>query len=301
MKAFITGGAGFVGKRLTKALLGRGFECTIIGRRANPGGGSEGVRYIAADASKPGAWQEEVTKSDVVFNLAGANVFARWTEDYKKLLRDSRILTTRNVVDALPSQTDRAATLISTSGLGYYGFTGDEPLHEDAARGSDFLARLAGDWEAEALRAADKGVRAVTTRYGVVFGRDEGALPQMVRPFKFFVGGKVGSGRQWVPWIHIEDLCRAALFVMETETVRGPVNFCSPYPVRNSELAEQIGKTLRRPSFMPAPGFMVKLLLGEFGSVILEGQRAVPGVLTKAGFEFKFPTVDKALTDLLKG
>jgi uncharacterized protein len=191
-------------------------------------------------------------------------------------------------------------TLLSTSGVGYYGFTADEELDENSPSGNDFMAQLARDWEKEAYRAREKGVRVVTTRFGVVLGKDGGALGQMIRPFRFFVGGPLGSGEQWFSWIHIEDLIRAALFVMSRPDIDGPVNFAAPGPIRNKDLAKTIGSVLRRPSFMPAPGFMIRLVLGEFGSVILKGQRVVPGVLQSKGFNFNFPDMETALRNLLR-
>ena len=190
--------------------------------------------------------------------------------------------------------------LLSASAVGYYGFTADQELDETSPPGKDFLAQLAVDWENEALKASQKGIRVALTRFGVVMGNDGGALDQMVRPFKFFVGGPIGSGRQWMSWIHVQDLCRAALFVAENPTVEGPVNFCSPEPVTNKNLAEEIGKILRRPSFMSAPGFAIRLALGEFGSVILKGQRVFPRKLIDHGFQFNFSSVRSALNDLLK-
>jgi uncharacterized protein (TIGR01777 family) len=255
---------------------------------------------LPADATRPGKWQEQVPGHDVLINLAGATIFKRWNEAYKKLVRDSRVLTTRNLVEAIPDNVGGEVTLLSTSAVGYYGFTGDEELSEDAAAGNDFLATLARDWEAEALKARDKGVRVVITRFGVVFGKDEGAFPQMILPFRFFVGGPLGSGRQWLSWIHIEDLCRAAMFVIENKSTAGPVNFTAPGAIRNGDLARAIGKALRRPSFMPAPSFMIRLILGEFGSVLLNGQRVAPTVLTRNGFTFNFPRVEDALKDLVQ-
>jgi uncharacterized protein (TIGR01777 family) len=243
-----------------------------------------------------GKWQEALDNYDLFINLAGANIFRRWDEDYKKLLRDSRINTTRNLVDAMTGN----ATLLSASAVGYYGMTEDEELDESSGPGNDFLAQLAVDWENEALEASSKGARVVITRFGVVLGRDGGALAQMIRPFKFFAGGPIGSGRQWMSWIHIVDLCRAALFAAENEEIHGPINLCAPGPIRNGDLAKEIGKILGRPSFMPAPGFIVSLAMGEFGSVILKGQRVVPGKLQKHGFSFNFPDIKSALSDLLR-
>ena len=301
MKIMIAGGSGFVGTHLTRFLLQQGHEVTILSRNPDKGhhfGG--GGRFLAADTSKPGTWQEAVPDHDALINLAGVSIFKRWDEAYKKRLRDTRILTTRHLVEAMPADGSQDKTLISTSGVGYYGFTGDEKLSEDAAPGEDFLATLSRDWETAALQAREKGVRVVTTRFGVVFGSDGGALQQMTLPFRYFAGGPVGDGRQWVSWIHIQDLCRAQQFLLEHKEIEGPVNFTAPEPVRNRDLSKAIGKTLNRPSFMPAPAFGIKLVLGEFGQVILKGQRVVPAVLEKAGFVFNFPTVNGALEDLLR-
>jgi len=300
MKIFITGANGFVGTNLSRFFIDAGHEVTGLVRSEQAKGQlAPKVSAVIGQPTEPGKWQASVPGHDVFINLAGATAFKRWNSAYKKLLRDSRLLTTRNLVDAIPSGSD--VTLFSTSGVGYYGFTEDEELDENAPGGQDFFAVLAKDWEAEALKARNKGVRVIVTRFGVVFGRDGGALPQMVLPFRFFVGGPIGSGRQWVSWIHIQDLCKAYAFASENKDIQGPVNFAAPSPVRNRDLAAAIGKALGRPSFMPAPAFMISLVLGEFGSVILKGQRVIPRVLLSKGFEFNFPDVEMALKDLLAG
>ena len=300
MKALITGGTGFVGTNLTRILRGKGHEVTVLAR--NPQKGPvlpDGVNAVAADCTKPGPWQTLVPVHDVLINLAGVSPFKRWDDVYKKLLYDTRILTTRNLVDALPPEAESKITLVSTSGIGFYGFTGDQELDETAPPGDDFFAHLAADWEAEAFKAKDKGVRVIATRFGVVLGKNGGALQQMVLPFKFFVGGPVGNGQQWAPWIHIEDLCRAHLFLIENQDLEGPFNYVAPDLVRNAGLAKAIGKTISRPWFIPAPAFMIKLVLGEFGNIILEGQKAIPKKLLDSGFSFKFPELESALKDIL--
>lgn len=300
MKILIPGGSGFVGSNLTKLLVNKGHEVTVMSRSPKKGPGSHSqVNFIAADTTKPGLWQQVVENFDMIINLAGVSINKRWDENHKILLRDSRILTTRNVVDAIPLQNSQRVTLINASGVGYYGFTRDEELSEDAPPGSDFLARLAQDWEAEAQKAKLKRVRVVIARLGIVLGRDGGALNEMLRPFRYFVGGRLGNGLQWFPWIHISDLCRVILFVIEKSTLEGPVNCVAPNPVRNVDLARAIGKALKRPWFVPAPAFMIRLILGEFGSVTLEGQRALPKALLDNGFQFEFTNIENALRDLL--
>jgi uncharacterized protein (TIGR01777 family) len=189
--------------------------------------------------------------------------------------------------------------LFSTSAVGYYGFHGDEELTEHSPPGNDFLARTAVEWEEEALKAREKGSRVVMTRFGIVLGEKGGALSQMIPLFRNFVGGPIGSGRQWFSWIHMEDLTEAFVFLMRQPEVSGPVNVCSPNPIRNRDLAKALGKALNRPSFVPAPGFMIKLVLGEFGSVILEGQRVIPKRLVKDGFTFKYPDIGEALENIV--
>jgi len=298
MKIFMTGANGFVGSSLTRFLIDSGHEVTALVRSEKKAAGlPKGTNLTIGESGRSGPWQDGIDRHDVIINLAGASIFKRWNDSYKTLLHNSRILTTRNLVDALPSST--SATFISTSAVGYYGFTGDETLDEAAPKGNGFLADLAMDWETEARKAEKKGARVVLTRFGVVLGRKGGALAQMITPFRFFVGGPIGNGRQWVSWIHIRDLCRSSLFVIEDGSVKGAVNFTAPEALQNRDLAKALGKALRRPSFMPAPGFMINLVLGEFGSVILKGQRVYPEVLKQRGFTFEFPDINSALKDLI--
>jgi uncharacterized protein (TIGR01777 family) len=300
MKIFITGGLGFVGTQLSVRLLKRGHEVTVVDHSPKPKPYTPGqVKYVSADTTIPGAWQEELIKHDAVINLAGASIFQRWSDTTKQLIYKSRIRTTRHVVEAMTGEKD--ALLCSTSAVGYYGFQGDEELIEEDSPGDDFLAKVCVDWEKEALKAADKGVRVTITRFGIVLGKTGGALRQMISAFKKCVGGPSGSGDQWFSWIHMEDLLRAFLFVFDNQDIRGPVNVCSPKPVRNRELTKALGKALSRPSFLKAPAFVIRLVLGEFGSVLLEGQRVIPAKLLRQGFIFQYPEITGALKEVIGG
>jgi uncharacterized protein (TIGR01777 family) len=297
MKIFITGGTGFVGKTLAPALIRSGHEVCILTRSGK--GDSSGVSWVEGDPAQKGKWQEAVREHEVIINLAGASIFTRWTEEAKKKMRDSRIFTTRNLVEAMEG--GKVKTFFSTSAIGYYGFHGDENLTEESPPGADFLALLARDWEAEAKQAEKKGCRLIVTRFGIVLGEKGGALGQMIPLFQRYLGGPLGNGRQWFSWVHIDDLTRAFLFLLEQPEISGPVNFTAPNPVRNKELAQWLGRIMGRPAFLPAPGFMLKLVLGEFGSILLKGQRVLPRKLLQAGFPFSYPEIDRALRQVIRG
>jgi uncharacterized protein (TIGR01777 family) len=299
MKILITGGTGFVGTQLTSRLIEDRYEVTILTRSLKGAkGSSPGISYLEGDPTKKGAWQEAIKNHDAIINLAGASIFSKWTEQHKTAIRESRVHTTRNIVEGIPSRPEKPVTLFSTSAVGYYGFCGEEELTEASPPGNDFLARIAVEWEAEALKAKDKGARVVITRFGIVLGEKGGALSQMIPLFKKYIGGPIGSGKQWFSWIHIKDLAEAFVFMMKHPEISGPVNVCSPNPVTNKDLAKALGKALHKPSFMPAPGFMIRLVLGEFGSVILEGQRVIPKKLLENGFVFQYADIDKALQSI---
>ena len=299
MKVLMTGGTGFVGTSLSKRLIAEGHSVTVLTHETKePALKMQGLSYLHGNPTVQGEWQKAVPEHDVMINLAGASIFSRWTKEQKKILHSSRILTTRNLVDALP-QDAKHITFFSTSAVGYYGFHQDEELIESLPAGTDFLARLACDWESEAMNAQKKGARVVITRFGIVLGKDGGALGQMLPLFKFFLGGPLGSGRQWFSWVHMQDLVEAFIFLLGKKEISGPVNLCSPEPVRNKELGAAIGRILHRPSFMPAPGFMIKLILGEFGSVLLKGQRVIPKRLLDAGYPFQYAGIDKALKNII--
>jgi len=299
MKIFISGGTGFVGTSLVRYLLDIGHSVIATGSSSAPESvDHENFLFISADTTKKGPWQDSLNNIDALINLAGRTIFNRWSERYKKEIYNSRILTTRNLVEAMPD--DKAVVLCSTSAVGYYGDRGEEILKEDAGPGNDFLATVSMDWEKEALLAERKGARVAIMRFGVVLGKNGGALLKMIPAFKSFAGGPVGSGDQWFPWIHMDDLISAMVHIIENQDMKGPVNFCAPNPVRNRDFAKALGKVLGRPSFMRTPSFMIRTLMGEMGTALLGSQRTVPDKLLKNGFEFQYPDVEKALGHLLK-
>ena len=200
-------------------------------------------------------------------------------------------------MSALP--TGKSITLCSASGAGYYGIRADDILDEDQPPGDDFLARVSIDWEKEALQAADKGIRVVTMRFGVILAKNGGALSMMIPVFKAFIGGPIRNGRQWFPWIHLDDLMAALMLIFEHPDINGPLNFCAPHPVTNRELATSLGKILHRPAIVPAPAFMMRMVLGEFSQVLLGSQRTVPRKLLHHGFEFRYPEVSTALEAII--
>ena len=300
MKILITGGLGFVGANLSDYFLDKGHSVVAIGRAPSQNRvTSNRYLYISADTTQPGDWQKALSDVDLVVNLAGKSIFKRWSEKYKIQIYDSRILTTRNVVAALPS--DKNVVLCSASGAGYYGNRGDDILKEDEKPGNDFLASVSIDWEAEALQATDKGARVALMRFGVILGKGGGALSKMIPAFKSYVGGPIGSGSQWFPWMHLTDLMAAIVFIAEQPDVSGPLNFCAPNPITHRELADTLGEVLGRPAFLPAPAFMVRTVLGEFGNVLLDSQRAIPDKILNHGFEFQYPDIKSAIQAVVAG
>ncbi|MDQ1334053.1 MAG: hypothetical protein QG552_1003 [Thermodesulfobacteriota bacterium] len=305
MKIFMTGGTGFVGTTLTQHLIEKGHQVTILTRKASSKpeqSGVEPISYLEGDPTLPGAWQERVPQHDVIVNLAGASIFRKWDRKAKELIRDSRVKTTTHLVEALSGQAKNGTILISTSAVGYYGFHGDEELDEDNPAGDDFLASVTREWEASAGRAQAFGVRVVICRLGIVLGRSGGALGEMVPLFQKGLGSPLGSGNQWFSWIHETDLVDIYLFLMTKNDLSGPVNCTAPGPVRNRDLTQALGKALGKPTLLPAvPGFVVKMIKGEFGSMLLEGQRVLPKRLLSSGFDFHFSDIDTALKNLLGG
>jgi len=297
MNVFITGGLGFVGRHLTRALLKLGHDVTVTGTRRMPDApSSPNFRYIPADTTRQGLWQQAAARAEILVNLAGRNIFRRWSASYKQRIYDSRILTTRNLVAALSEGT--SATLISTSAVGYYGNQGNEIVKEATASGTDFLADLSRDWESEALAAEAKGTRVAIPRFGIVLGTGGGALSKMLPAFRMFLGGPIGNGRQWVPWIHVRDVVSGILFLVEKSDCRGAYNFSAPEPVRYNDFSAALGRALGRPAVIRTPAFAIRLAMGELGDVLLGSQRAVPHRLLEAGYDFQFKTIDSAMADL---
>jgi uncharacterized protein (TIGR01777 family) len=297
MKIVIAGGSGFLGPPLAGALASEGHEIVNLSRRAAPAGAGTRSRAVAwTPDGSTGAWAAEIDGAGAVVNLAGESIAGkRWTAAQKRRILESRVQATRSLVTAILAAKLPPAVFVSGSAVGYYGPRGDENIPEDTPAGSDFLADVCVQWEAEAQRAKP-ATRLVLMRTGLVLERDGGALPQMLPPFRFGAGGPVGSGRQYWPWIHRADWIALVQWALRTSTVTGPINGSAPNPVTNAEFARALGRAMHRPAFLPAPAFALKLLLGEMAdALLLSGQRAVPERAERLGFTFRYRTVDEAL------
>ncbi len=303
MKIFVTGGTGFVGTTLAGELTEKGHKVTLLTRSIKKDATlPEGASFLQGDPREKGAWQKQVPLHEVIINLAGASIFTRWTKETKKLIRESRVLTTQNLVESLAASERKTALFLSTSAVGYYGFRGDEALDEESPPGKDFLASICQEWEAEALGAQDLGLRVVICRFGIVMGRKGGALGQLLPLFQKGLGSPLGHGSQWISWIHEQDLVRIYGFVLDRKDISGPLNCTAPHPVRNKEMTKFLGQVLHRPTFLPpVPGFVLKLKMGEFATTLLNGQKVIPKRLLDMGFEFTSPDLSGALKDLLSG
>lgn len=304
LRIVLTGGTGFLGQPLAAALAGDGHRVTILTR--NPARASKSPARTVGwtpDGSAASAWAEEVDGADVVINLAGEPIGARrWLAAQKQRIRDSRVLATRSIVSAIERAARPPSLLINGSASGYYGPLGDTVVTEDTPPGHDFLADVCVAWETEAMRAAGPKTRVALVRSGIVLGRRGGALPRMLPPFWLCIGGPVGSGRQYWPWIHLSDWLGIVRFAMSTPSVSGPLNASAPMPVTNREFARALGRVLKRPAFLPTPAFALRLLLGEMAdALLLSGQRMMPITAMRLGYAFAHEQVEDALRDILKG
>jgi uncharacterized protein (TIGR01777 family) len=298
MRIVVTGGTGFLGRALIQRLQAE-HELVVFTRRrtqstpvARSGQAAE-VQWSPGAAE--GQWLEAVHSAHAVVNLAGEPIAAgRWTDARKRAIHDSRVAATRAIVDAIRTAST-PPILINGSAIGIYGDRGDETLTEESSLGTDFLAGVCRDWEAEAMKAADR-TRVVSVRTGFVMSKDGGALPQFALPFRFFAGGPAGSGRQYMSWIHVDDWVEMVRFALMTPTIQGPVNATAPEPVTNAEFARTLGRALRRPAVVAAPAFALRLALGEMAdALILGGQRVLPAKGESLGFSFRYATLDAAL------
>lgn len=310
MKIVIAGGTGFLGSPLAEVYAEEGHDVRVLTRglapgesRHDPGTGVPGVTRVGwIPNGEPGPWAQTLDAADAVVNLAGESIGdGRWTPQRKAQLRDSRILSTRSLAAAINASPKPPRVFVSGSGVGYYGPSGDEPKTEESAPGTDFLATLCVDWEKEALRAESSGTRVVRIRTGIVLEQSGGALPKLIRPFRMFAGGRIGSGRQYMSWIHRLDWLEMVRWIVETPEARGPMNATAPYPVTNREFTRALGRALHRPALFPAPAFALKLAIGEFADSLVTGQRVVPARAKALKFHFRYPEIDQAFRGIFEG
>lgn len=299
MKIVITGASGFIGSLLTDHLWSQRHHLILLSRNPPRESNLTQQEWISWKPGAPGDWEQVIDGVDGIINLAGEPIAAkRWSDAQKEKIRFSRVASTNALVKAVGKAVKKPKFLISASAVGYYGPRGDETITEETVPGNDYLARVCVDWEEEARKAESYGIRVALVRTGIVLGKGQGALAKMVAPFKYFVGGPLGSGNQWVPWIHIEDHIALLLFLIENQNARGPFNATAPNPVTMTEFCKTLGKVLNRPSWASVPGGMLTLLVGEMSEMLLNGQRAVPQAAVKLGYEFKYPNLLPALESL---
>jgi uncharacterized protein len=296
MRLVVTGATGFIGTPLCARLLEQGHTLTLLTRGSprDPGGATK--RWLHWTPGILGEWGTALDGADGVINLAGEPIAAKkWTQLQRHRIETSRVDGTNSLVQAIARAAVKPKFLISASAVGYYGPRGDETVTEETPPGDDFLSFVCRKWEEEAKKAEQFGLRVVCLRTGIVLGTGGGALTKMVEPFKFFVGGPLGSGQQWMSWIHLEDHIRLILALIENTQASGPVNATAPNPRRNKEFCQILGKVMHRPCWAPVPGFALKLVLGDMADMLLTGQRVIPAAAQKLGFQFRYPTLEEAL------
>ena len=303
MKIVIAGGTGFIGNKLVRALTKNKCSVILLTRKRTLGNNiTSSVRTVQWDAINTGEWANELNNADAIINLSGESLASgRWTAERKNLIVQSRIQSTRAIVEAISRVKNKPPVLLNASAVGYYGNVPDARVTEDTIKGRDFLAETCYLWEKEAQEAHSFRVRVVLLRTGLVLGKEGGVLTKFLTPFKMFIGGPLGSGKQWLPWIHQDDLIKAIIFIIHTQTMSGPVNLTAPKPVTMKEFSKLLGETLRKPSIMRVPSFILKMILGEMSEMVLSGQNAIPKKLLQAGFEFQCLNLRDALQDIIAG
>ena len=301
-KVIVTGASGLIGSLLCKELINRGDAITIFTKSPDmtrikiPGA----VDYVDWNYRKPKDWQSIIDGKSAIIHLAGANISGkRWTKKHKKEIFDSRIISTQNLIKAIENSTLKPECLIISSAVGYYGNAGDEILTETSPSGTDFLAEVCRDWEKESEIVDSLGIRRVNVRTGIVLSTEGGALKKMVLPFKLFIGGSLGNGKQWFPWIHIDDIIRIYIDALDNISIKGPINAAAPGIVSMKEFSKILGNTINRPSIFSVPKIILRLVIGKVTESILASQRVVPKALLDSGFKFKFENIQEALRDLL--
>ena len=296
----VTGGTGFIGSRVCAALHEQGDAVHVLSRNPTRAKNLESARAVYS-------WNPQIEKlpseatADVkaVVHLAGETIAGRWSAEKKRRIRESRILSTRHLVESLAAADTKPDVLVCASAIGYYGASGDEHFTEASPAGTDFLAKVCQEWESEAQKASDFGIRVVLVRIGLVLGLGGGLLAQVLPPFKMGVGGRLGSGRQWMSWVHVDDVVGIMLHALAGEDIRGPLNATAPVPVSNTEFTKTLGAVLRRPTLFPVPTFGLKLMMGEFADFVLLSQNVLPEKTEVSGYEFRYRMLEPALQDLL--
>jgi uncharacterized protein len=298
MKIVIAGGSGFLGQAISSAFSREGHQVVILTRSASGASATPRVRLVQwTPDGGIGSWTSEIDGADAIVNLSGESIAARrWSEAQKQRIEDTRVSATHSLVEAVHAAKSPPSTFMSGSAVGYYGPHGDDAVTEQTPAGDDFLARVCVQWEGEAERASSNRVRVIALRTGLVLNKAGGALPRMLLPFKLFAGGPVGSGKQYWPWIHLDDWVELVRWAIATPALSGAVNATAPNPVTNTEFARHLGRALARPAFMPAPGFALRLALGEMAdALLLSGQRALPAKALGLKFTFRYPHLPDAL------
>ncbi|MTJ08183.1 TIGR01777 family oxidoreductase [Anabaena sp. UHCC 0204] len=305
MKIAISGATGFVGSRLVERLQTAGHRILVLTRNTTsaqkvfPSQRFPNLEVVSYTPTVSGAWQDALAGCDGVVNLAGEPIAEeRWTPERKQEILNSRKLGTQKIVEAIAKANPQPGVLVNTSAIGYYGTNETTTFDEDSPSGNDFLAQVCREWEGEANKVKDANVRLVILRFGIVLG-NEGALGKMITPFKLFAGGPIGSGRQWFSWIHLDDIVSLIIQALTNPTMEGVYNATAPQPVRMNELSTTMGRVMNRPSWLPVPGFAIEALLGDGAKVVLEGQKVIPKRTLESGFQYQYPQLESALTQIL--